>query len=38
MDKDRIEPFRDILEAMWTDTLDLLAETIERDIAEGSHQ
>jgi DNA-binding transcriptional ArsR family regulator len=38
VDKDRIEPFRDILEAMWTDTLDLLAETIERDIAEASHQ
>lgn len=28
-DKDRLGPFREVLERMWGDTLDRLAETIE---------
>ena len=33
VDKDQLGPLRDVLEAMWVNTLDLLAETIERDLA-----
>ena len=30
-DRDRLEPFRPMLEAMWSDTLDEIAEAVERD-------
>lgn len=30
-DKERLGPFREVLERMWGETLDHLAETIERD-------
>lgn len=35
-DKDKLGPLRSVLESMWTETLDQLADTIERDIAEGT--
>lgn len=34
-DKDRLGPFREILESTWRDTLDHLATTIEHDEDEG---
>jgi DNA-binding transcriptional ArsR family regulator len=34
-DKDRLGPLRGILEAMWANTLDRLAEAIENDISLG---
>ena len=33
VDKDRLGPLRGVLENMWADTLDQLAETIEADLA-----
>ena len=33
VDKNQLGPLRGILEAMWIDTLDHLADTIERDLA-----
>jgi DNA-binding transcriptional ArsR family regulator len=30
-DKDRLEPYREILESMWSEALDHLAEAIEAD-------
>ena len=33
VDKNQLGPLRGILEAMWIDTLDRLADTIERDLA-----
>ena len=36
VDKDQLGPLRSVLEAMWADTLELLAETIERDTATGA--
>lgn len=35
-DQERLEPFRATLEAMWSATLDGLADAIERDL-EGDH-
>ena len=35
VDKDRLGPLREVLEAMWIETLDQLAETIERDLRNG---
>jgi len=32
-DKERLGPLRPMLESMWSDTLDQLASTIERDLA-----
>ena len=32
VDKDGLGPLREVLEAMWVDTLDQLAEAIERDL------
>ena len=29
VERDRLEPFRALLEAMWSDTLDRLAEAVE---------
>lgn len=34
-DKDRLGPFREILERMWEETLDHLVDTIERDEEAG---
>ncbi len=34
-DKDRLGPYRAILENMWSDTLDQLAETIEQNEPRG---
>ena len=36
VDKDRLGPLRSVLETMWVDTLDQLADAIERDIEEGT--
>jgi DNA-binding transcriptional ArsR family regulator len=37
-EKDRLGPLRPVLEAMWADTLDHLASTIETDVAIESEE
>ena len=32
VDRDRLEPFRSLLEAMWSDTLDRLAAAVEAEM------